>query len=320
MVIIKHFGLNLLWIVLIAVQLAALATDTAAQPISNEQRRALYGLSRGVQPGLYQIRALHSQLCLANFEGVITHSNYLAQYPCSDTSRPALFAILPHPLGGYTIRLVRDRNVGKLTTCTTIARGVIIGPKAIHAWPCDFEPDSRSWCDIGANDQTFLFNRVGPNVFEIGNRGSGDNRVEGCFDIRDQSRAIDGNAVMFDCNQQANQRFELILWGSIFNVDERVCLFDRGWVGAPDGLRRAVPVLGVDLPGMDSKHGATADDQGRSCAQACAEDRTCHSFTWVRPGVQTLPGIEGSPAICWHKSGVPQPLSNPNTASGVVRP
>ncbi len=67
----------------------------------------------------------------------------------------------------------------------------------------------------------------------------------------------------------------------------------------------------TDRPGSDLRSFAldTADPQ--LCAQACANDPKCRAFTYVKPGIQ------GSKARCWLKSGVPSPRAKPCCISGV---
>lgn len=306
-------------VLMIAVGLLTSA-PVAAQAINAQQRRELYGTVK-VQPGLYMIRALHSQWCLgANKNEPVT---YLDQKRCNAT---VPFAILPYAGGGYTIRVPANYGTTGATSiwasCATIARGVIFGPKRIDVLPCDFSLNARSWCDVGANDQRFQFNRAGPSVYAITNYDAGENYADGCFDIRDQSRQIGADTIMFDCNEQANQRFELLYQGPLLDLDteEIACLRRQNWVSTPDGLRRTVPVMGVDLPGADLENRSTVDDQGLECAARCANNASCRSFTWVRPGLQEAPDVNGTTAVCWLKSGVPDPTANPDTASGIVRP
>ena len=49
------------------------------------------------------------------------------------------------------------------------------------------------------------------------------------------------------------------------------------------------------------------------CRRTCADDSNCKAFTYVKPGVQ------GSRAVCWLKSGVPVASTNGCCVSGVKR-
>lgn len=87
-------------------------------------------------------------------------------------------------------------------------------------------------------------------------------------------------------------------------------------------VRLATPVMAAttvasaleqdsNRPGMDytSFNLATADP--RLCQQACDREARCQSFTYVKPGVQ------GSSARCWLKSGVPAARRDTCCVSGV---
>jgi hypothetical protein len=67
----------------------------------------------------------------------------------------------------------------------------------------------------------------------------------------------------------------------------------------------------VNLPGMDYRNFSLPSPDPRLCEQACSEDPKCMAFTYVKPGIQ------GREARCWLKSGVPQPIRDPNCVSGV---
>lgn len=67
---------------------------------------------------------------------------------------------------------------------------------------------------------------------------------------------------------------------------------------------------GTDLQHEDYYKYTTKRDYA-DCDNACAKDPKCMAYTWVKPGVQ------GTDAVCWLKSGVPNPTQNPNCVSGV---
>lgn len=70
-------------------------------------------------------------------------------------------------------------------------------------------------------------------------------------------------------------------------------------------------LIGMDLPGGDSRSFATANDRGTQCSSDCAADPVCRAWTWVRPGAQR------PTAMCWLKDTVLEPRDDPNTISGV---
>jgi len=65
----------------------------------------------------------------------------------------------------------------------------------------------------------------------------------------------------------------------------------------------------IDRPGSDFKNFDTASWQ--TCQTACAQNGTCSSWTYVRPGIQ------GPSGRCWLKNRVARPVPNPGTISGV---
>jgi hypothetical protein len=67
---------------------------------------------------------------------------------------------------------------------------------------------------------------------------------------------------------------------------------------------------GWNLPGRDYRQFVVGGGP-EECEKACANEAPkCQAFTWVKPGVQ------GAQAVCWLKSSVPQPTSDPNCTSG----
>ena len=65
----------------------------------------------------------------------------------------------------------------------------------------------------------------------------------------------------------------------------------------------------TDRPGSDYQNFVM--DSWKICEAACADDRTCAAWTYARPGFQ------GPRGRCWLKAGVPHPVDNQNTVSGV---
>jgi PAN domain len=65
----------------------------------------------------------------------------------------------------------------------------------------------------------------------------------------------------------------------------------------------------INRPGSDFKNFDTAGWE--TCQIACAQNESCNSWTYVRPGVQ------GPSGRCWLKNRVARPVADPNTVSGV---
>src|SRR5260370_28547023 len=91
-------------------------------------------------------------------------------------------------------------------------------------------------------------------------------------------------------------------------------------VGPRAGVDTAARAETVDLPtlepdtnrpGQDYKSFDLTEGNPELCRKACADDRNCKAFTYVKPGVR------GSRATCWLKSGVPVASTSDCCVSGV---
>ena len=69
------------------------------------------------------------------------------------------------------------------------------------------------------------------------------------------------------------------------------------------------PEGAINRPGSDFKN-FNANGWGQ-CQAVCEQDEICHSWTYVRPGVQAASGR------CWLKNVVARPVADTNTVSGV---
>jgi hypothetical protein len=65
----------------------------------------------------------------------------------------------------------------------------------------------------------------------------------------------------------------------------------------------------TDRPGSDYANFVT--DSWKNCESTCANDQKCAAWTYARAGLQ------GPRGHCWLKAGVPHPVDNPQTVSGV---
>jgi hypothetical protein len=144
------------------------------------------------------------------------------RYAGDDELRQRRLNVLPHPAGGVTIR---PGNLSFVTglderypDCATVARGVVSGAADIDARPCGFPANSTSWCEAGALDQRFTLVRAGPNVYEI------HDSAGQCWDVRGQSREFKAHISRWECDGQANQRFEFRRVGDITATKELNCL------------------------------------------------------------------------------------------------
>jgi len=66
----------------------------------------------------------------------------------------------------------------------------------------------------------------------------------------------------------------------------------------------------INRPGSDYNNFVT--DSWQICENACSEDnQMCAAWTFVQPGIQ------GPRGRCWLKAGIPHPVDDQNTVSGV---
>ena len=195
---------------------AVLALATASLMACREPDPARPGAVQPLPPGLYEIRALHSGLCLGEVAAVGPRFAHLVQQVCSSTAAQR-FAVTALEGGGYAIR-TGDR-------CATVARGVILGAPAIDVAACDAAP----MCVAGRADQAFRlrFIQGGPSrlgdIYEV--------RAEGgdCWDVRDAGRGPDADVIRFGCSGRDNQRFRFRWIGRPGSAEEARCAERAGW-------------------------------------------------------------------------------------------
>ena len=72
----------------------------------------------------------------------------------------------------------------------------------------------------------------------------------------------------------------------------------------------AQPDFDTDRPGSDYRDFDLQKPEFELCELACREDPTCKAWSYVKPGIQ------GSNARCWLKSGVPQAIVSSCCISG----
>jgi PAN domain len=75
----------------------------------------------------------------------------------------------------------------------------------------------------------------------------------------------------------------------------------------PSGVQRTEDR--IDRPGSDFENFNTSGWE--ECETACTQNKSCASWTYVRPGVQ------GPSGRCWLKNRVARPVANSNMISGV---
>jgi hypothetical protein len=266
-------------------------------------------------PGVYQVRAEGTNLCLQRQSGAIrTQLPHLVLRACNTAQFDQTIEFVPNgtaaePLTGASPVTWRIMTREK---CLTAARGVVFGAPAIDELDCGTRNSDALLAHKGAADQTWRLRRNGASIEIVG----GDGR---CW--TPQGAALrDGVAMTLEtCGSRGGQRFE------IFGQRSDVMAFDNadaaeefGWLRLPSP--RPVPARYRSMPGQNLPSGdyttgiATANDRGAACAQACADDAQCKGFTWVDPRAR------GGTAMCYKKNALNAPVADNFTYSGIVRP
>ncbi len=307
--------------------------------------------------GLYEVRrnggwclmsVPESGLNAAHFETDRCGGEFIALVPLRGGRywlRPAVAAAERRRLDGTTL----------LGDCATVSRAVVLGYKRMDIKTCVPTPVQFG---NATPDQWFTLIKMQMPVSASGNT-TNRFQIEAdglCADTEEYNVSRHETVFMKACLAQdfLNNRptSGIYYTNTLYEFIYREPLIDDvliqqalrlGWVTTPDGMRKAVPIRGFDLMGMDYWDGASADDGGRSCALKCAADTMCRAFTWkaappapkmsiavlqksaAREGIlgakpQVVPAPSGAAAHCWLKNAVPGRSENPETASGIVRP
>ena len=292
---------------------SATAAETGGEPITNDQRKDLYGgVYDRTRPGVYMIRAKNSDLCV---EQVVTptmsmEESFLRMRPCNAAISYQHFAILPGQWGNTLRPTTIDYRNSKYFSCAQVASGVIFGPARIDLWMCNTDTlESNS----SANEELRLHQQQ--RHFKIVNRPDGAYTTiqtmdfENCWDIRGGSVAMDADIIRWACHAGPNQQFQLDWVRPLAQNDEQAHLLKYGWDWGPDGHRRFVKARGVELPGGNYAEFETINDDGAYCSRRCLETPTCKGWTWTGDGF-TRPGQSvAGPPKCYLKSTVGSPIS-----------
>ncbi|HMS20982.1 PAN domain-containing protein [uncultured Sphingorhabdus sp.] len=290
---------------------SATAAETGGEPITNEQRKDLYGgVYDRTRPGVYMIRAKNSDLCV---EQVVTptmsmEESFLRMRPCNAAISYQHFAILPGQWGNSIRPAALDYRNNQFYSCTQVAEGVLFGPPRIDMWICSSEGLERQ-----GDDQLKIHQQQ--RHFKIVNRPDGAYTTiqtmdfENCWDIRGGSVAMDADIIRWACHAGPGQQFQLDWVRPLAQNDEKAHLLKYGWDWGPDGHRRFVKARGVELPGGNYADFETINDDGAYCSRRCLETATCKGWTWTGDGF-TRPGQSvAGPPKCYLKSTVGSPIS-----------
>jgi hypothetical protein len=324
---------KLLFLALSAAFVASATPSHAQAQLSNEQAKALFQ-GQATRPGVYQFSSLLSGLCLSV---TATSANPpLYTHNCGFFNQEGRFpnqqrlVVLPHPSGGYTVRLWPARHsfrqrpfdgaqplrTGEIGNCLTVARGVLLGAPRIEARPCDVT--GNDWTTAGAPDQRFAIRQVGNNTVEFrlltGNVSSLD-----CWTLRNSGRAVGTEVIQWQCNRTPDQLWQAQFVEPIPQGDESRLLELTNWYRTPGGHFSIARAFGVELVGGGDESFETVADLGDYCAKRCTEVGRCRAWTW------TAAGYNGNvtPRCSW-KTSTPQvanrgPMFASQVMSGFVR-
>lgn len=313
-----------------AVSARAVAQPTAS-PLLAQQKKAL-DQSRAFRPGIYRFRSLHSGLCLtADINSVLV--TYRCVAPESEVvfhARQQMF-VLPHPGGGYTVRLWTDRGgkhtlfrnerawqPGVLGNCLTIARGVIFGAPRIEGLPCD--ASGGDWTSAGALDQRVRILATGPDTVQFALVEATD--AQDCWVLRAAGRQDLTEVIRWQCARTPDQLWQAEWLAPLPESDERRLLESAGWYRTPSGHFNILGADGLSLSGTPYNTFETANDGGDYCRKRCAELDQCKAWTWMGPGF--VMNSNDPPKCSWYAS-VGEPINRgPKTfgklRSGITRP
>lgn len=180
-------------------------------------------------PGYYRIRGLDSQLCLSLMTQAGFESPHLILRRCDEPNMVQFnyLAIVPTGiLNQFTIRpfaLSRMANLQdrtRLDYCVTKARGVVAGLPRTDVLPCDFRSNEASWCQVGGEDQRFMFVPVvgGPRPsYRIA-------YYNGRLDVRFHSRDAGSDILIVTDWTAPSELFELVFDRPLDTADDIACL------------------------------------------------------------------------------------------------
>lgn len=298
-----------------------------AQPLSDnltpQQRNALWG-QHPLKPGFYRIRPSVGGLCarMSLFNEQLEQS-HLVLGDCSaslNRNSKDVFALIPHPAGGYTIRTEANQAMSGydgIRECATIARGVVFGPARIDMHGCNFADGVSDWTRVGTMDQQFLLNPAPGGNYTIQGRSNDEQNFE-CWGLRGGNTGVGADFIRWPCTGVEDQKFRFE-WVREIIATEVQTLNAQNWFWAPDGYRRNVAADGVDIPQGDLTSFETIADNGAYCMLACSRERQCRAWTW-----KAAIGLKNKPT-CSLKSQINVPANGGPDAlgklfSGIVRP
>jgi hypothetical protein len=179
-------------------------------------------------PGVYEIKPIHSNLCLTHDPAAWPRVPHLVQRPCTPDPpdafpTPQRHHVIPAPGGGYFIQ------VNAASECATVARGVVIGPASIDVVTCG---GSVMSCSVSA-DQIFTMRFIaagpGQGLSHIGDVYEVRTPNNECWDIQGGSSNSGVDAIRWACNNQTNQRFRFKYIAPLTLPGDLACARRAGW-------------------------------------------------------------------------------------------
>lgn len=281
--------------------------QTTQSAFSERELKDIFGES-GPRPGIYTIKSIHSRHCIINrVTNVFTLTQALRTHACNDYTT-AQTAIIPHPNGGYTMRVVYyNHGNNPFDICYTVARNVVLGPSEITTTNCGTPQNATSIGFKGLDDQRFTFKKVIGNTYII-NTNNGE-----CWDVRNQSIDAGSEIIRWACTGNANQKFELTYNGSLPENEDTAALSSIGYKSSPaDGLWRMNYIPNISFTGTPYASFETKKDNGQECARLCLAQSKC--VNWVYNASD--PAIN---PICSLRDSFSSPIRTQGTMGGSIR-
>lgn len=300
-------------------------TIPTAQPtqsaFSQDELKQIFG-DGAPRPGIYSIRALNSGLCLGSsftsraLSGAFVNRIITGSCAAPDAVPPnASFAVIPNPLGGYTIRSLSswnvpntpNLNVGAYEQCATISRGVVFGPAAIIFQKCEMPPNATQFSQIGTDDQRVTFEVVSKKIFII-HTNNGE-----CWDVQNQSLNPNTDIIRWGCTGNPNQKFEFNYIGPITDQTIENNLGAQGYYKSiVDGRWRMKYTPNISFTGTPYSSSETKKDNGLECSNWCLNEKRC--VNWVYNASD--PAIN---PICSLRDNFSSPIRYQGSIGGSIR-
>lgn len=302
-----------------------IVTTPVAQPtqsaFSQDELKQVFG-DNVPRPGIYSIRAVHSNKCLGTsfisraLSGVFLNSFITGTCSAPNSTPPnASFAIIPNPMGGFTIRSLSswnqpdspNLNVAPYEQCATVSRGVVFGPAAIIFQKCEMPTNGTQSSHLGAEDQRVTFEKVAPKTYIV-HTNNGE-----CWDVQNQSLDVGVDIIRWGCTGNPNQKFEFNYIGSITDqtINENLAA-QNYFKSSVDGTWRMNYTPNISFTGTPYKSFETQKDNGQECSKICLNDGMCVNWVYNFQDSAINP-------ICSLRSNFSSPIRSQRTIGGSIR-